>query len=368
VSFQLGATDVENDPLTFAVTGPPDVGTLSCNPAGACTYDPPADYSGSAIVRYDVSDGQATDSGIFTVIVDAVNDPPVANDTITSTAEDTPLSITLSASDTEGDTLTYVIESPPSHGTLTCSGGNSCVYTPAPNYNGPDAFTWSADDGHAGHVSADVDITVTPVNDAPQALDTSATTDEEVPVAVPLLANDVDGDAITYSIVSGPSSGTISISGATATYTPAVDFNGVDTFIYRATDPSGASTTAKGTVTVIGLPLIGTTLKADPATALVEVKVGVPISARVVLLRLGATLKTVSGTPLVGKQIDFTIGTKFICSALTDVNGFATCGTRSDGLAATLNLGYRAVFNGDADYSPSADTGSLIAVNVVRLP
>ncbi|HZN15666.1 MAG TPA: Ig-like domain-containing protein [Acidimicrobiales bacterium] len=369
VSFQLGGTDVENDTLTYTVTSPPSVGTLTCNGTGACTYDPPADYSGSAIVRYDVTDGQYTDSGIFTVIVDPVNDPPVVNSSMTSTQEDVPLAITLSASDTEGDTLTYAIESPPSHGTITCSGGNNCTYTPAPNYNGGDAFNWSADDGHAGHMTATVSITVSPVNDAPQALDVSNTTDEEVPVAVPLLANDVDGDPITYTLVSGPSHGSLAISGATATYTPAVDFNGVDTFVYRATDPSGASTTATGTVTVIGLPLIGTYVQAQAATVYVELKVGVPTNARVALLQLAATLRSAAtGATLPGRLIDFTIGTRYICSAYTNANGFATCGTRSDGLVATLNLGYRAAFSGDADYSGSAATAPLIAVNVVRLP
>ena len=248
-------------------------------------------------------------------------------------------------------------------------GGNNCTYTPAPNYNGSDAFDWSADDGHAGQVTATVSISITPVNDAPQALDVSNTTDEEVPVAVPLLANDVDGDAITYTLVSGPSHGTLGISGTIANYTPAIDFNGVDTFVYRATDPSGASTTATGTVTVIGLPLIGTFVQAQAATVYVEIKVGVPLSGRVAVLQLAATLRSATtGAVLPGRVVDFTIGTRYVCSAYTNANGFATCGTRGDGLAATLNLGYRAAFAGDADYSGSAATAPLIAVNVVRLP
>jgi hypothetical protein len=369
VNFQLGATDVEGDALAFTVTSPPDQGTLACNAAGACSYTPPTDYNGSAIVRYAVSDGQASDSGVFTVLVDPVNDAPVANSSLTSTQEDTALSITLSASDTEHDTLTYVIESSPAHGSLVCGSDNtSCVYTPAPNYNGSDGFSWSADDGHAGHVTATVSISVAAVNDAPQALDVSSTTDEEVPVTFPLLSNDVDGDAVTYSVASGPSHGSVTISGGNATYTPAVDFNGVDTFIFRATDPSGASTTAKATVTVVGLPLIGTYIKPDGSVAQVEVKVGVPLSARAALLRLSSRLYTSSGAPLAGRTLSFTIGTTPVCSGVTDASGFATCGTRMDGVASLLALGYHVTFAGDADYAPSAATGGIVTISVARLP
>jgi hypothetical protein len=243
------------------------------------------------------------------------------------------------------------------------------VYTPAPNYNGGDAFTWSADDGHAGHTNATVSITVSPVNDAPKALDVSATTDEEVAKTFTLLASDVDGDPITYAIDTPPTNGTVTISGNQATYTPAIDFNGVDTFMFKAKDPSGASTVAKATITVDAIPLIGTLIVPGGATANVDIKLGVPLNSRIAVLQLSATLRKAVGTgpPFANRTLNFFVGTTLVCTGVTNANGFATCGSNSQGLAATLNLGYRVTFNGDADYSASAATGPLVVVNTVRL-
>jgi VCBS repeat-containing protein len=368
VAFELGASDVENDPLTFSVLSAPEAGATACGANGACTYNPPANFHGTVTITYSVSDGQASDSGVFTVVVDPQNDPPVATDSATTTNEDTPVSITLSATDTEDDALAYNIESPPSHGTLTCASGNSsCVYTPAPNYNGADAFSWSADDGHAGHANATVALTVKAVNDAPDALDVSADTDEETTKIFPLMATDVDGDPITYTVVSAPSHGTLSITGNQAKYTPAVDFNGLDTFVYRASDGQAAST-ANGTLTVVGLPLIGSRIKPDGGVASVEVQIGVPSNSRAVLLRMSAILTSVAnGAPLGGRRLDFSIGDRAICWGITDAKGFATCGSQLNGISTLLNLGYRVAFAGDADYSASANTGPIVTTYVQRL-
>ena len=364
VSFQLGATDVENDTLTFTVTTPPESGSVTCDGAGLCDYDPAQDFSGTVSVGYSVSDGSLSDTSSFTILVDPQNDAPVASDSSVSTAEDVAVSIALSAADTEGDALTYAIESPPAHGDLTCSATvTDCTYTPAPNYNGPDAFAWSADDGHLGHTTATVTLDVTPVNDAPQALDVASSTDEEVAVPITLLAADVDGDDITYSVDSGPAHGSVTVAGNVATYMPAVDFNGVDTFLYRATDPSGAFTIARATITVVPLPLIGTYLTPEPAIAKIILKTPGTLNSSVVILEnLTATLRTSGDVPLPGRAIKFSIGDRQLCTVLTDAQGVAKCSAQGSNLAALLNLGYRVVFDGDADHSPSAATGGLVAI------
>ena len=101
----------------------------------------------------------------------AVNDAPVANSASISTAEDTPKSGTVTATDVDGDTLTYTVVSGPAHGTLTTFNGSTgaFTYTPAGDYNGPDSFTFQANDGTVDSNIATVTITVTPVNDAPVA-------------------------------------------------------------------------------------------------------------------------------------------------------------------------------------------------------
>ena len=66
--------------------------------------------------------------------------------------------------------LTFAIASPPAHGTLSGTAPN-LTYTPAQDYNGPDSFTFTVNDGSLTSAVATVSITVTPVNDAPVAVD-----------------------------------------------------------------------------------------------------------------------------------------------------------------------------------------------------
>src|SRR5207244_3789403 len=126
-------------------------------------------YNGGDSFTYKANDG-ALNSNVATVsiTVTAVNDAPVANAQAVTRAEDTAKAITLTASDVDGDTLTYSIVSGPSHGSLSGAAPN-VTYTPAANYNGPDSFTFKANDGTADSAAATVSITVTAVNDAPVA-------------------------------------------------------------------------------------------------------------------------------------------------------------------------------------------------------
>ena len=100
------------------------------------------------------------------------NTPPVANDTSATTNEDTTVTITLSGSDADGDSLTFTIVSGPSNGTLgaVISTGPTTAtvdYTPALNYNGTDSFVFRANDGNGGTDDATASIVINPVNDPP---------------------------------------------------------------------------------------------------------------------------------------------------------------------------------------------------------
>ena len=71
---------------------------------------------------------------------------PVAGSQVISTSEDTPAGVALTATDADGDTLSFSIVASPAHGTLTGTAPN-VTYTPTPNYFGPDSFTFKANDG-----------------------------------------------------------------------------------------------------------------------------------------------------------------------------------------------------------------------------
>ena len=252
VAITLTASDVDGDNLSYTIVNSSEFGTLS-GTAPDVTYTPDPDYNGSDSFTFKANDGQA-DSNIATVsvIVNSVNDPPVADDQAVSTDEDTLVAITLTASDVDGDSLTYSVMSDPSHGTLSGTAPD-VTYTPDPDYTGPDSFTFQANDGQADSNIATVSITVTPVNNAPVADDQAVSTDEDTPVAITLTASDVDGDLLTYSVVSDPSHGTLSGTAPDVTYTPDPGYNGSDSFTFKANDGQADSNTATVSITVTAL-------------------------------------------------------------------------------------------------------------------
>ncbi|MCP4263376.1 MAG: tandem-95 repeat protein, partial [Planctomycetes bacterium] len=141
------------------------------------------------------------------------------------------------------------------NGTVT-NNGTDVTYTPNADYNGVDSFDYTVSDGQGGFDTATVTVTVTPVNDAPVAVDDAYSTNEDTPltVAAPgVLANDsdVDGDPLTAVLVTGPGSGTLTLnSDGSFNYTPNTNFNGTDSFVYEASDGNGGTDTATVTITV----------------------------------------------------------------------------------------------------------------------
>jgi hypothetical protein len=136
-------------------------------------YTPAANYNGPDSFTYRASDGTLTSAlATVTLTITAVNDAPTAADDAYSTAEDTARTVAAPGvlgndSDPDGNPLSAVLGSGPSHGTLTLNADGSLVYTPAANYNGPDSFTYRASDGTLTSALATVTLTITAVNDAP---------------------------------------------------------------------------------------------------------------------------------------------------------------------------------------------------------
>ncbi|HMQ01275.1 MAG TPA: Ig-like domain-containing protein, partial [Cyclobacteriaceae bacterium] len=170
VDITLTGTDPDGDALSFIIVAQPSHGTLSGAGANQ-TYTPNPGYSGNDSFTFKVNDGRI-DSEIATVsiTVNPVNKPPVAvplaSDQCIEVMEDTPGAIVLQASDPDGDALTYIIVTPPSHGTLSGTAPN-LTYTPEANYFGPDEFTFKVNDGEFDSNVASVCIEVIGVNDPP---------------------------------------------------------------------------------------------------------------------------------------------------------------------------------------------------------
>ncbi|NOH01782.1 MAG: cadherin-like domain-containing protein [Chloroflexi bacterium] len=225
---------------------------------GDLTYESASGATGSATVSvYLMDDGGTANGGVdtsatqqFTITVTPPNAAPVASGQSVSTNEDTLKTITLSATDADGDTLTFSIVSGPSNGSLGSLGSVTCVgnpstctvdvdYTPAANFNGPDSFTFKANDGQADSNTATVDITVDAVNDAPSFTSGgNVTVDEDSGAysaawATGMSAGPADesGQTLSFSIQSNSNPSLFSVAPSiapdgTLSFTPAANANG----------------------------------------------------------------------------------------------------------------------------------------------
>ncbi|WP_094985636.1 retention module-containing protein [Cellvibrio mixtus] len=263
---QIVASDVDGDTLSYVVTTNPANGTLALDPAtGAFVYTPNANYNGNDSFVVTISDGKGgTTTSTVNIGVTPVNDAPVSADQNLTTDEDVALPGQIVASDVDGDTLSYVVTTNPANGTLTLDPATGAfVYTPNANYNGNDSFVVTISDGKGGTTTSTVNIGVTPVNDAPVSADQNLTTDEDVALPGQIVATDVDGDTLTYTVTTNPANGTLTLDPATGAfvYTPNANYNGSDSFVVTISDGKGGTTTS--TVNIGVTPVNDAPVSAD---------------------------------------------------------------------------------------------------------
>ncbi|HIF9155094.1 TPA: Ig-like domain-containing protein, partial [Photobacterium damselae] len=252
VTGQLTATDVDGDNLTFKPGSDPTNGSVTVNPDGSWEYVPNTDFNGEDSFTVVVDDGNGgTDTITVTVNVTPVNDAPVGEDVSAETQEETAVSGQLTATDVDGDNLTFKPGTNPENGSVTINADGSWEYVPNPDFNGEDSFTVVVDDGNGGSDTITVTVNVTPVNDAPVGEDVSAETQEDTAVTGQLTATDVDGDNLTFKPGTNPENGSVTINAdGSWEYVPNTDFNGEDSFTVVVDDGNGGTDTITVTVNV----------------------------------------------------------------------------------------------------------------------
>ena len=200
-----------------------------------------------------------------------VDYPPDAVDDSDSTPEDTQVTIDVLGNDTHagGDSLFLDSFTQPANGTVARddngtpgdTSDDQLTYTPDGDWNGDDAFTYTISDGNGETDTANVDVTVTPANDPPDAVDDTDTTPEDTPITIDVLFNDTDpdGDILLLDSFTQPANGTVArddngtpgdTSDDQLTYSPDLGWNGDDTFTYTVDDQNGETDTANVGMTV----------------------------------------------------------------------------------------------------------------------
>jgi gliding motility-associated-like protein len=266
----------------------PGFGTIKVNSDGTYEFTPNANFNGIVpAITYTLADGNGgTATANLNLTVNPVNDAPNAINDNSSTPEDTSVSVNVLANDSDVDASTTLSVSQftvsgisgtfnPGQtasidgvGTITATSTGNFTFTPAANYSGSvPAITYTISDGNNGTATANLSITVTPVNDAPLAVDDAATTNEDTQVTVNVLSNDTDVEnntlTLTQFVINGttysPGStaslteGTIQYNPATGsfTFTPALNYTGtVPTVSYTITDGLGGTASANLVVTI----------------------------------------------------------------------------------------------------------------------
>jgi hypothetical protein len=180
---------------------------------------------------------------------------PSADNQLVTTNEDTPSDITLTGTDPKGALLTFSIVSVPANGVLTGTAPD-IHYTPAPDFNGTDSFSFTVNNGTYDSSPSTVEIMVNPVNDSPVADNDSYVTDEDAPLTVQapgLTGNDsdADNDPLAAILQNGSGNSTVLLnSDGSFTYIPVSNFNGNDEFTYKASDGEADSLAATVSISV----------------------------------------------------------------------------------------------------------------------
>ncbi|WP_353392993.1 Ig-like domain-containing protein, partial [Hydrogenophaga sp. 5NK40-0174] len=376
-------SDPEGDTLTvdgFVVAGVagtpvmgtpfnmPGVGDIVINGDGSYTFTPEAGFSGDVpVITYTLSDGTDTDTADLRItVIGGTDTPSIVGDNET-TNEDTPVEIDVLANDAPGSdgplTITEINGQPVAPGTPVAlqdpvtgtpigtveilDGGtpgdptdDTLLFTPAPGYNGPVDFTYTAEDQVGTALEAPVHVDVLPQNDPPVATDDVTNTPVGTPVTIDVMGNDSDpdGDPLTITEVNGtpitpgtpvviPGEGIVALDNGGTPDDPSDDrlvflpdpgFMGPATFDYTVADPDGETSTATVTVNVgeDNLPPVANpdtnsvgeddTLTVDAANGVIQSPAGQDVDPN------GDTLSVaeVNGDPaLVGEPVTGTNGT-----------------------------------------------------------
>jgi Bacterial Ig domain len=391
-----GTSIVAGTPVSIPVTG----GTIAVDAAGLISFTPTPNFNGTISVPYTITDGNGgTATANITINVTPVNDAPTAVDDNYTTAEDTPVTLTSlitgADSDPENNPLTVtsingtpIVLGTPSNfavtgGTVSVDAVGTLTFNPSANFVGNVTIPYQISDGNGGSATANILITVTPVNDAPTAVDDSYTMAEDgtAITLTPLttgLDTDPENDTLTVNNINGTSivagtpvsipvtGGTIAVDAAgLISFTPTPNFNGTISVPYTITDGNGGTATANITINVTPVNdapvanIVPTTTIAEDTPSVpvnlggTDVEDGIPNVVKVTTLPTPAQglLTKADGTPVVaGATLTAAEAANLVFKPTTNFNG-------------TVNIPFTVTDSSGLVSVPSSATIQVTAVN-----
>jgi gliding motility-associated-like protein len=275
--FDPADNDPEGSNLTVVTTpvSQPSHGSVVINTDGSFTYTPSSNYSGADVFTVQICDSgspQLCTTKSIAITVIPVNDPPVANDNISSTTKGVAVSGTLADNDLDVDgTLVYTTTpvQAPAHGSIVINVDGSYVYTPADGFTGTDEVTIQVCDNGSPSLCTTEKLTIHVLPDnnvAPVAKNDEKSTNAGVAIVIHVLDNDAKGtseiDPTTVDLDPGTPGiqHTLIISGkgtlatdseGNIEFVPEEGFTGTVDFTYTVSDINGtASNVATVAITV----------------------------------------------------------------------------------------------------------------------
>ncbi|WP_116870716.1 tandem-95 repeat protein [Vibrio splendidus] len=259
-----GSSDVEGDDLTASNLTVDGNATVEANEDGSFTITPDANFNGDIDMQFDITDGTDTIQATGDLTVNPVNDLPTADDVSYTIEEDGSLTFTdadllAGAADIDGDDLSIAdVSYTGAEGVFTDNGDGTYSFAPNENFNGDVNLGFTVSDG-TDTVDANIDVTVTDVNDAPVAGSTSYQMNEDGTITISpeqLIANssDVDGEVSLESVTYSGSDGTlVQNDNGSVTFTPSENFNGDISLDVVVTDDDGATATTTAGIEVLAV-------------------------------------------------------------------------------------------------------------------
>ncbi len=254
--------DIDNDDseINWTYSGNQDL-SVSIDENNIATITPPDEnWNGSETITFTATDSGGlsdNDAAIFTI--NPVNDAPIVSDIPDQSIDEGGSFVSIHLDNYVND-----VDNSDSELTWTYSGNKdlqviisadhiATVSAPDTNWFGAETITFTATDPSGLSDSDRATFTVNNINDAPQAIDDTASTNEDTPINILVLNNDsdIDGDTLIISEVSQPAHGTATIDQNTQIiFTPAENWSGNDSFTYTISDGNGGTAQASVQVSV----------------------------------------------------------------------------------------------------------------------